>query len=611
LSPGREQQTQDRACLSCAAIVGKAGQLLERSIVDRMVCAPERLVFEAAPDLDQPLRQEPRLASVHDGLPLDTRSACPDLTPLETGELNRLKAAAADALKPQTEAAKTAFMSEHAAALVEQGMALKIARSTAEAWSKGVLRPGAVLDFDDSEIGRKTVAAVLADPARFDGETLADPIEGVGYGRNCAIVQGSSIFSFAHGGARYQLAHDAASIEAAIMAAPEPAASEVLAKLIIKADVALDEKKQLCKFAGARAGVGTRIAEKMAAEALIRHREAEAKERRRLNALKSTKARLPAPPADAEAEPVIRAWDDILASAAGPEPPMRDVEGWPVTVLRRGIAGLHELMASGANDDDTEKTRLPAPENYLLTKLDNFSLEIELSNHITFIEETKTGDRAVGAPYRLLAHYLRYKQSRLPIARAVVTMPLVLPSGEVLTGEGLNRDLGIVFRIDPALLKHIPERVACTPTAVAKAYKFLTDEWLVDVAADTEGKAVLIALALSIIERVALPERPAFNVTAGLRLSRRWRGPMTPRNAKRPSTRCCAKARPSWCSTTSRAAPSSPARTSNAPARRSFTRTACLARAKARPRPHTPSSRLPGTTPGYVRTQRPARSMSA
>jgi hypothetical protein len=44
-------------------------------------------------------------------------------------------------------------------------------------------------------------------------------------------------------------------------------------------------------------------------------------------------------------------------------------------------------------------------------------------------------------------------------------------------------DLGIVFRIDPALLKHIPERAACTPLAVAKVHKFLTDEWLVDVAA--------------------------------------------------------------------------------------------------------------------------------
>jgi|SRR5271166_5837264 len=498
-------------------LVGKAGQLLERSIIDRMVCAPERLVFEAAPDLDQPLRQEPRLAAVHDGPPLDTRAACPDLTPLEMIELDRLKAAAADALKPEAEAAKTAFMAERAAMLVEQGMSPESARATAEAWGKGVLRPGALLDFDDTEIGRQPVAAVLADLSKFDGETLADPIDGVAYGRNCAIVQGSSIFSFAHGGARYQLMHDAASIEAAIMAAPETAAPAVLSKLIIKADVALDEKKRLSKLAGARAGVGSRVAEKMVAEALTAQQEAEAKERRRLSALKSTKARLPVPPADAEAAPVMREWDDILAVAVGPEPPMRDVEGWPVTVLRRGIAGLHELTAASANDDDEEKTRLPSPEEYLLTKHDHYSLEIELSTHMTFIEETKTGDRAVGAPYRLLAHYLRYKQSRLPAARAVVTMPFVLPNGEVLMGEGLDRDHGIVFRIDPALLKYIPERAACTPLAVAKAYKFITDEWLVDVAADSEGKAVLIALALSIIERVLFPNRPTFYVTAGLR----------------------------------------------------------------------------------------------
>jgi hypothetical protein len=44
-------------------------------------------------------------------------------------------------------------------------------------------------------------------------------------------------------------------------------------------------------------------------------------------------------------------------------------------------------------------------------------------------------------------------------------------------------DLGILFRIDPALLKHIPERAACTPLAVAKVHKFLADEWLVDGAA--------------------------------------------------------------------------------------------------------------------------------
>ena len=36
-------------------MLGKAGQLLERSIVDRVVWAPERLVFEGPPILMPPV----------------------------------------------------------------------------------------------------------------------------------------------------------------------------------------------------------------------------------------------------------------------------------------------------------------------------------------------------------------------------------------------------------------------------------------------------------------------------------------------------------------------------------------------------------------------------
>jgi hypothetical protein len=40
------------------SMVGAGGQVLERSLVDRTVCAPERLVFEGAPVLDPPLVQD-------------------------------------------------------------------------------------------------------------------------------------------------------------------------------------------------------------------------------------------------------------------------------------------------------------------------------------------------------------------------------------------------------------------------------------------------------------------------------------------------------------------------------------------------------------------------
>jgi hypothetical protein len=58
-------------------VVGAGGQLLERSIVDRMVGAPERLVFEGPPVLVHPLAQsvEARRPEVSEGEWLETKAA--------------------------------------------------------------------------------------------------------------------------------------------------------------------------------------------------------------------------------------------------------------------------------------------------------------------------------------------------------------------------------------------------------------------------------------------------------------------------------------------------------------------------------------------------------
>ena len=85
--------------------LGAAGQMLERSIIDRSVAAPERLVFEAAPILAKPLKQDhkSRRPIVHDGDILDTLAACPPLTPEEQKAVEKLKAEAKERIKPQAE----------------------------------------------------------------------------------------------------------------------------------------------------------------------------------------------------------------------------------------------------------------------------------------------------------------------------------------------------------------------------------------------------------------------------------------------------------------------------------------------------------------------------
>jgi hypothetical protein len=193
-------------------VVGVAGQLLERSIVDRSVGAPERLVFEGPPIVVPPLAQdaEARQPKYFEGGMLDTRAACPPLTKDEQKRFDELRAQARKDLADEQIMAREQFIALHSRRLVERGMTPEEARNVIENQARGVLLSELELPFDNPELAGCTVADVLADPARFKGETLADPIEGPAYGRCKAKIllrqDGTPwIRSFAHGGATYTL----------------------------------------------------------------------------------------------------------------------------------------------------------------------------------------------------------------------------------------------------------------------------------------------------------------------------------------------------------------------------------------------------------------------
>jgi hypothetical protein len=85
-------------------LVGDAGKLLERSIVDTAVWKPERLVFEADPILDPEFSQGPRPAMVHEGGLL----ACPPaLNANEQGQFEKLLAVARTTAEPEAMAKKS------------------------------------------------------------------------------------------------------------------------------------------------------------------------------------------------------------------------------------------------------------------------------------------------------------------------------------------------------------------------------------------------------------------------------------------------------------------------------------------------------------------------
>jgi hypothetical protein len=268
-------------------MVGAGGQLLERSIVDRMVGAPERLVFEGAPILDPPLAQdqERRQPIVRDGEVLETVAACPPLTIVEQARLKELFAKEAHRLAPESAKARKAFIEDQAK---RHGVAAEVIARQCQ----GVLLPSVILPFDDPELAGTTVAQVLADTAKYEGATLADPLEGVEYGVCKAKIMLKAdgtpwIHSFAHGRTTYELKWDVASVEAALNKAEVDQVGDIFVRLALAADLDDEQLERLRNLAAVRAGVSKRaMAKKLEAT------KAEQRERRQDNCEEGTAARL-------------------------------------------------------------------------------------------------------------------------------------------------------------------------------------------------------------------------------------------------------------------------------------------------------------------------------
>ena len=189
-------------------VVGAGGQLLDRAIIDAGVFGPERLVFEGAPILVPPVAQDKdeRQPQAHAGETVDTLAAIPPLSDDERTCVSQLKAAARERLTPEAAVARKTWAKKFAA---RHGLSEEEAEKIATDAANYILPPEFELEFD--EVGQCTVREVLADPENYVGQTLADPLEGIAYGRGEAKVFRQAdarvmINSFAHGGIKYQLA---------------------------------------------------------------------------------------------------------------------------------------------------------------------------------------------------------------------------------------------------------------------------------------------------------------------------------------------------------------------------------------------------------------------
>jgi hypothetical protein len=501
-------------------VIGAAGQLLDRSLVDRMVGYGERLCFEGAPLIVPPLAQDPakRVPEVFEGEAIDSNLIAPRLTEYERHLVKEAKEASVKELGKLAGEVRA----RHDRVLAEGisgkfGMPISRALRLVTARHRGVLLPYLDLDFD--HVGVVSVATVLADPDRFVGETLADPLEGAHYGRGKAMVMKTAggrllIHSFAHGQGLYRLAHDARSAKEAITRAPAGAVVDYAMEILANTELEVDDLEDFAVTVAKAAKVGMRAVK---ARINKQHREKESASRKATMAANAdgriVRAR---PEPDGELLPTVEFLDQVLASDQRKEPPMRDAAGNLVTVQVREPWALHQLTADGTNAAAEGSEKMKAPAEPVLARLTATGIELLLENYVRWEVHKKTTSYFGALPRPFIDALNEYSLSKIPVARAINTAPLVTMSGNVIDGAGLDRNTGLVYRIDPLLR-------ACLPADplgeqdVRDALNFLFDEWLLDVALDRVGKCIAIMLALTLIERAFLPERPAFFVTAGQR----------------------------------------------------------------------------------------------
>jgi hypothetical protein len=513
-------------------MVGVAGQFLERSIVDRMVGMPERLVFEGPPLVEPPLAQDAiaRRPEATDGEAIDTLHACPPLTLVEKQALRKLKAEARQLLSPEMNKAREAYVAERARDLAARtNMSEEAAARVVEKQCNGVLLADVALPFDaldDEEYRGRTITVgdVLDNPAAFEGMTLADPIEGVDYGRcKAKVMRGADgapwIHSFAHGRTTFKLKYDADAVRIRIERAHDPI--NALVKLALSADLDEVETKQFIDQVARRASVGvTAVKAKLesAKNEQACRRAAEMHERR-LAERTDPRPQIARPDKDAPFLPQMETLGEVLGKSTADQPPARDIDGVIARACKIKIPNTHAFTANDANteheEEEEKRNRLPPPEQWVIVRMNEMELAEEIERHIDYVDEN---GRSVRLPSDFVKHYLQRRDDDvLPSRVAVSPLPLVLATGELLAPEGLDRLRGIEFVIPKELREVIPSPEDCTPEAVAREMKFLCDNWLVDVNTDLAGKCTLIAAALTMMERSLLDERPCFFVSAARR----------------------------------------------------------------------------------------------
>src|SRR5262249_43129419 len=208
-------------------------------------------------------------------------------------------------------------------------------------------------------LGECTAGDVLADPERYAGETLADPLEGIAYGRGVAKIMRRAngmpwIHSFAHGRTIYELQHDATSVRNAMGKAEKDVIVTTLARLAANADLDPVELEELRQLAKKLTGVGLRAIEAALKSAQQQQAEQVTKTRRALR--QDPRPPIPLPAPDAEWKPQMKVLNEVVGKVTMAAPPSRDIDHDAMRVSKIPIPDMHAFGQEEVNVEPEETT---------------------------------------------------------------------------------------------------------------------------------------------------------------------------------------------------------------------------------------------------------------
>ena len=256
--------------------------------------------------------------------------------------------------------ARAAFVEAQAKKLVARtGMSEKAARQVIVRQCEGVLRPDIVLPFDDPELAGCTVGDVLANPEFYEGETLADPLEGVAYGRCVAKIMRRAdgtpwIHSFAHGRTIYELKFDATAVRKAMENSVKDEVVATFALLAADADLDAIELAALRQLAKKLSGAGLRVIDDALKAAQQKQAAHNAKAARAHHAARRQDPRpqIRSPFPDEPWLPQMDVLNEVVSGVISAKPPSRDIDGDAMWVRKLPVSNMHVFTDANQEGDD-------------------------------------------------------------------------------------------------------------------------------------------------------------------------------------------------------------------------------------------------------------------